>query len=273
MFSKTQLVVPFRPSLGFLRFRFFFVESQLFCEARILGTDKRISDSIVKWNRLEPNALYRIFPSGEFNFGGGNGWKNEPHPVTTSQSISRADGACSNADFSQRFFERRWRARLRDEFEFERAKSGGDRIEGVRESGDWLIQAAGSRRADERTNEGQNCVHCLERMTAVEDHMQPYFCILYLISLEKAVKSDLSKFRIGFSLDLTLRMNRALSKMAAITQTSRTGIWHLFTFLRYLDAWCWCQSSMSVWRRPIKCKFCCAPDCRSLLTADDTYRS
>ena len=63
----------------------------------------------------------------------------------------------------------------------------------------------------------------------------------------------------GFGkLDLTLRMNRALSKMAAITQTSRTGIWHLFTFLRYLDAWCWCQSSMSVWQRPMKCKFCCA---------------
>ena len=45
-------------ALGFLRFRFLLAESQLFCEARIPGTDKRISDSIVKWNRLEPNALY-----------------------------------------------------------------------------------------------------------------------------------------------------------------------------------------------------------------------
>ena len=63
----------------------------------------------------------------------------------------------------------------------------------------------------------------------------------------------------GFGkLDLTLRMNRALSKMATITQTLKTGIWHLFTFLRYLNAWCWCQSWMSVWRRPKKCKFCCA---------------
>ena len=31
------------------------------------------------------------------------------------------------------FFERRRRARLRDVFEFQQAKSGGDRIEGVRE--------------------------------------------------------------------------------------------------------------------------------------------
>ena len=43
--------------VGFLRFWFLFAESQLFCEARIPGTDKRISDSIVKWNRLEPKAL------------------------------------------------------------------------------------------------------------------------------------------------------------------------------------------------------------------------
>ena len=48
-------------ALGFLRFRFLLAESQLFCEARIPGTDKRISDSIVKWNRLEPKAIYRIF--------------------------------------------------------------------------------------------------------------------------------------------------------------------------------------------------------------------
>ena len=47
--------------VGFLRFRFLLAESQLFCEARIPGTDKRISDSIVKWNRLEPKAIYRIF--------------------------------------------------------------------------------------------------------------------------------------------------------------------------------------------------------------------
>ena len=31
------------------------------------------------------------------------------------------------------FFERRRRARLREDFEFQWAKSGGDRIEGVRE--------------------------------------------------------------------------------------------------------------------------------------------
>ena len=35
----------------------------------------------------------------------------------------------------------------------------------------------------------------------MEDHMQLYFCILYSISLEKAVESDLSKFRIGISLN------------------------------------------------------------------------
>ena len=36
----------------------------------------------------------------------------------------------------------------------------------------------------------------------------------------------------GLSIGLCLRGQL----MAAITQTSRTGIWHLFTFLRYLDA-------------------------------------
>ena len=47
--------------------------------------------------------------------------------------------------FLKKFFERRRRrrVRLRDDFEFERAKSGGDRIEGVKESGDRLIQEAG----------------------------------------------------------------------------------------------------------------------------------
>jgi len=52
--------------------------------------------------------------------------------------------------------------------------------------------------------------------------------------LIKKILSLLSSPGFG-KLDLTLRMYRALSKMAAITQTSRTGIWHLFTFLRYLD--------------------------------------
>ena len=40
----------------------------------------------------------------------------------------------------------------------------------------------------------------------------------------------------------------------AITRTSRSGIRHW----PIRDAWCQCQSLMSVWCRPMKCKFCCA---------------
>ena len=42
--------------LGFLRFRFLPVESWQFGDPSIPGTETQISDSIVKWNRLEPKA-------------------------------------------------------------------------------------------------------------------------------------------------------------------------------------------------------------------------